>query len=175
MGTDVHTASYDEAFVPVKAGTALKMPQILFTKVEGDKIAEMDKILNQRVKAAMAKESGKKEPLAEYKPPIEYDDFAKLDIRIGKIVSAERIKKSNKLLRVLVDIGDESPRQVVAGLAEYYKPEEMVGKVVNVLVNLKPVKLCGVESQGMILAAELGKNVALLTADKEMEPGSCIR
>jgi len=175
METDVHTASYDEAFVPVKAGTALEMPRILFTKVEDDKIAEMDKILNQRVKAAMAKESGKKEPLAEYKPPIEYDDFAKLDIRIGKIVSAERIKKSNKLLRVLVDIGDESPRQVVAGLAEYYKPEEMVGKVVNVLVNLKPVKLCGVESQGMILAAELGKNVALLTADKEMEPGSCIR
>ncbi len=175
METDVHTATYDEATVPVKAGTVLKMPQILFTKVEDDRITEMDKILSQRVKVAMAKESGKTETITEYKPPIDYDDFAKLDIRVGKIISAEKIKKSNKLLRVMIDIGDESPRQVVAGLAEYYKPEDMIGKTVNVLVNLKPVKLCGVESQGMILAAELGENVALLTTDKEMGPGSCIR
>ncbi|MDW7731602.1 MAG: methionine--tRNA ligase subunit beta, partial [Methanolobus sp.] len=121
-------------------------------------------------------EAGIKEvEIMEYKNEIEYDDFAKLDIRVGKIVSAEKIKKSKKLLRLQVDIGDESPRQVVAGLAEYYEPEEMIGKTVNVLVNLKPVKLCGVESQGMLLAADAGERVSLLTTDKEMGPGSCIR
>lgn len=176
MDSDIHTASYEEAIVPVLSGTKLTKPEILFTKLEDDKIEEMEKIASKRVKAAMAKEAGIKEvEKMEFKDEIEYDDFAKLDIRVGKIVSAEKVKKSKKLLRLQVDIGDEEPRQVVAGLADYYEPEEMVGKTVNVLVNLKPVKLCGVESQGMLLAADAGENVSLLTTDKDMGPGSCIR
>lgn len=176
MDSDIHTATYEEAIVPVLSGTKLTKPEILFTKLEDDKIEEMEKISSKRVKAAMAKEAGIKEvEKMEFKDEIEYDDFAKLDIRVGKIVSAEKIKKSKKLLRLQVDIGDEKPRQVVAGLADYYEPEEMVGKTVNVLVNLKPVKLCGVESQGMLLAADAGENVSLLTTDKDMDPGSCIR
>ncbi|MDK2948565.1 MAG: methionyl-tRNA synthetase, partial [Methanolobus sp.] len=176
MDSDVHEVTYEEATVPVVSGTKLAKPEILFTKLEDDKIAQMEAISSKRVKAAMAKEAGIKEvEIMEYKDEIEYDDFAKLDIRVGKIVTAEKIKKSKKLLRLQVDIGDEEPRQVVAGLAEYYEPEEMVGKVVNVLVNLKPVKLCGVESQGMLLAADAGERVSLLTTDKDMGPGSCIR
>jgi methionyl-tRNA synthetase len=175
MDSDVHEATYEEATVPVVSGTKLAKPGILFTKLEDDKINEMEAISSKRVKAAMAKEAGIKEvEIMEYKDEIEYDDFAKLDIRVGKIVTAEKIKKSKKLLRLEVDIGDEEPRQVVAGLAEYYDPEEMVGKTVNVLVNLKPVKLCGVESQGMLLAADAGERVSLLSTDKDMDPGSSI-
>ncbi len=177
MDTDVHTATYSEASIPVVSGTALKKPGILFTKVEDDKIAEMDEISSGRVKAAMNREAGieeEEEVKMEFKDEIEYDDFAKLDIRVGKILSAEKIKKSKKLLRLQVDIGDVEPRQIVAGLAEYYQPEDMVGKTVNVLVNLKPVKLCGVESQGMLLAADNDEDVALLSNDKDMGPGAII-
>ncbi len=175
MTTNVHTAGYTEAFEHITVGTPLAMPRILFTKVEDEKIAEMEQILDRRVKVAMEKESGKKDTIAEYKPVIEYDDFAKLDIRVGKVISAEKIKRSDKLLRLMVDIGDVNPRQIVAGLAEYYRPEDITGKTVNVLVNLKPAKLCGVESQGMVLAAEMGKDVTLLTTDKSMKPGSSIK
>ena len=109
-------------------------------------------------------------------PLIEYEDFAKLDIRVGKVLLAEPIKKSKKLLRIEVDIGEEKPRQLVAGMASYYTPEELVGKRVIVLANLKPAKLCGVESNGMMLAADNGGEiVAALMPDKEIEPGSKIR
>ena len=175
MDSDVHEVAYEHATVPVVSGTKLAKPAILFTKLEDDKIDKMEEISSKRVKAAMAKEAGIKEvEIMEYKEEIEYDDFSKLDIRVGKILSAEKIKKSKKLLRLEVDIGDEEPRQVVAGLAEHYEPEDMVGKIVNVLVNLKPVKLCGVESRGMLLAADSGEKVSLLTADKDMDPGSSI-
>ena len=198
---DLHTALYDEALVPIKAGTKLAKPQILFTKLEDDRIKEMEEIANQRVKAANAKAAGKveeKEPSKsegmgtakdveeakkaaaeerEILPTIEYKDFAKLDIRVGKVLLAEPIKKSRKLLRVEVDIGEEKPRQLVAGMAPYYTPEELVGKYVIVLANLKPAKLCGVESNGMMLAADDCANdiVAALTPDKEIKPGSRIR
>ena len=122
--------------------------------------------------AAKAEETGQKEIL----PMIEYEDFAKLDIRVGKVLLAEPIKKSKKLLRVEVDIGEEKPRQLVAGMASYYTPEELVGKYVIVLANLKPAKLCGVESNGMMLAADDGAEiVAALMPDKEIKPGSRIR
>jgi methionyl-tRNA synthetase len=75
----------------------------------------------------------------------------------------------------MVDVGEPKPRQIVAGLADYYQPEELVGKIVNVLVNLQPAKLCGVESQGMLLAADAGERVSLLTPDKDMNPGSIVR
>lgn len=107
---------------------------------------------------------------------IDYEDIAKLDIRIGKALLAEPIKKAKKLLRVEVDIGEEKPRQLVAGMASYYTPEELVGKYVIVLANLKPAKLCGVESNGMMLAADdCAEIVAVLKPDKEIKPGSRIR
>ncbi len=167
--------------------------QILFTKLEDDRIAGMEEIANQRVKAADAKKNAAKEvekepsksegmgPAEEARqkekiPLIEYEDFAKLDIRVGKVLLAEPVKKSNKLLRVEVDIGEEKPRQLVAGMASYYTPEELVGKYVIVLANLKPAKLCGIESNGMMLAADdCQEIVAALMPDKEIKPGSRIR
>jgi methionyl-tRNA synthetase len=107
---------------------------------------------------------------------IDYEDFAKLDIRVGKVLLVEPVKKSKKLLRIEVDIGEEKPRQLVAGMASYYTPEELVGKSVIVLANLKPAKLCGVESNGMMLAADDGGAiVAALMPDKEIKSGSRIR
>jgi methionyl-tRNA synthetase len=105
---------------------------------------------------------------------VTFDEFKNLDLRVGKIVKAEKIEKSKKLLRLEVDVGEEI-RQVVAGIAEYYEPEALVGKLVPILVNLKPAKLMGVESRGMILAADRSGEPILLHPDKEVAPGTKIR
>lgn len=104
---------------------------------------------------------------------VSIEDFSKLDIRVGEIKSIEEIKKSQKLLKIIIDIGEE--RQVVAGIKPYYNPEDLLGKKVIVLANLEPAKLMGVESRGMILAAQEGDNVVVLTPDKDMEKGAKIR
>jgi methionyl-tRNA synthetase len=88
---------------------------------------------------------------------IEIGDFARIDLRVGEVLAAERVPKSDKLLRFTIDLGEESPRQVLAGIAEYYEPETMVGRKLVVVANLKPRKLRGFESQGMILAASIGE------------------
>jgi methionyl-tRNA synthetase len=100
---------------------------------------------------------------------IEIGDFAKIDLRVGEILTAERVPKSDKLLRFTIDLGEDKPRQVLAGIAEHYDPEKMIGRKVVVVANLKPRKLRGFESQGMILAASLGEEgrpvVATFTED----------
>jgi methionyl-tRNA synthetase len=104
---------------------------------------------------------------------ISMEEFQKLDLRVGKILAAENIKKSEKLLKLRVDIGVE--RTVVAGIARHYKPEELVGKTIILLANLQPTKLMGVESQGMVLAADGAEGVILATFDKEAKVGSKVR
>jgi methionyl-tRNA synthetase len=100
---------------------------------------------------------------------IEITDFAKIDLRVGEVLTAERVPKSDKLLRFTIDLGEEQPRQVLAGIAEYYEPEKMVGRKLVVVSNLKPRKLRGFESQGMILAASIGEEgrpvIATFTED----------
>ncbi|MCL2142395.1 MAG: methionine--tRNA ligase [Methanimicrococcus sp.] len=104
---------------------------------------------------------------------ISIDDFFKTKIKIGKIISVETIEKSTKLYKIMVDVGEAAPRQIVSGIRAFYEIDELVGKTVCVVVNLKSAKLCGVESQGMILAADDGKgNVRLLMPDQTLEPGS---
>ncbi|GAB6148264.1 methionine--tRNA ligase subunit beta [Stetteria hydrogenophila] len=102
---------------------------------------------------------------------IDYEDFAKVDLRVGKVLSAERVKGSRKLIKLIVDLGSEK-RQILAGLAKWYSPEELVGKYVVVVANLKPKKMMGLESQGMILAA-CGEDSkpALVTVEGEAKPG----
>ena len=99
---------------------------------------------------------------------ITIEDFQKLDIRIGKVIKAERIPGSKKLLKLEVSIGNEV-RQIVAGIAEMYKPEDLIGKKVVVLVNLQPKKIFGIESQGMLLAADVNGKPYLLKVDREDE------
>ena len=113
------------------------------------------------------------QPAVVQGPLATLDDFRKLDIRIGTIRKAEPIKGSKKLLKCVVDIGEE--RTVVAGIAESYPPDALVGKQVVLLANLQPAKLMGVESQGMILAAEDGDGVRLLTPEGTVQPGSKVR
>jgi len=105
---------------------------------------------------------------------VTFKDFQKLDIRIGKILDCEKIPGAKKLLKVSLDIGTET-RETVAGMAEFFSPEELVGKTVVVLVNLEPKKLMGVESQGMILSADLDGKPFLLTVESDVPPGTKVR
>ncbi|RZN38409.1 MAG: methionine--tRNA ligase subunit beta [Methanophagales archaeon ANME-1-THS] len=109
----------------------------------------------------------------EHKEVIGMSEFANLDLRIGKILNAERLTGSRKLIKLRVDVGDEQ-RQLVAGIAAEYTPESLIGKLVPVLVNLKPAKLMGVESQGMILAVDVNGKPILLHPDKEVPAGSSV-
>ncbi len=100
-------------------------------------------------------------------------DFEKLDLRVGKVLAAENIKKSEKLLKLTVDLGEV--RTVVAGIARHYQPEQIIGKTIILVANLQPTKIMGIESQGMVLAAESQAGLSLLTLDKEAEIGSKVR
>jgi methionyl-tRNA synthetase len=102
------------------------------------------------------------------------EDFMKAELRVGKIITAERVEKSEKLVKLMVDIGDEN-RQVVAGIGKSYAPEELMGKSVVIVANLKPAKLMGIESQGMLLAASSGDLLAVATFDRETKPGSRVK
>jgi len=107
---------------------------------------------------------------------IEYDDFAKLDLRVGKIVDAQKHPNADKLLLLKVDIGEETPRTILAGIAAWYKPEELVGKEIVVVANLKPRKMRGIFSEGMLLAAtdSTGKPI-IVTPSEYVEPGAKVK
>lgn len=105
---------------------------------------------------------------------ITYEEFQRLDIRIGTVKGADRVEGTDRLIRLLVDIGTEQ-RVVVAGMAHTYSPEEFIGRQVPILVNLQPRKLKGIESQGMILAVDVEGRPYLLQPDREVPPGSKVR
>ncbi len=150
----------------IESGREIKMPELLFARIEQELIdAQVAKLGDK--KAANAVEEKPADEL------IEYDDFAKVKLRTAKVISAENIKKSKKLLRLIVELGTEQ-RQIVAGIAEHYKPEDLVGKVVVIAANLKPAKLMGVESFGMILAAsDDAGNLSVLSPAKDVIGGGC--
>ena len=148
--------------------------EILFQKIEDTPIQnEIEKL--QTIKAKMAAENNNKEPEEQVKPQIAIDDFAKLKLQTAKVLEVEKVKGTDRLLKLQVDLGKEK-RQIVSGIAKYYEPEELVGKTVVIVANLKPVKLRGELSQGMILTAE-GANgdLAVISPEKEIEPGSEVR
>lgn len=105
---------------------------------------------------------------------IKFEDFQKVDLRIGKIIKAEKIEDSEKLLKLNVDFGEEK-RQLVAGIAKFYSPESLIGKEIVVVFNLEPKKIRGIESQGMLLAADFGGKPVLLIPEKEVPPGTKIK
>jgi methionyl-tRNA synthetase len=113
--------------------------------------------------------------LEEKKPEITIEDFDKIQLQIGEVIACEEVKKSKKLLCSQVKIGSEV-RQIVSGIKAHYSPEDMVGKKVVVVTNLKPAKLAGIESQGMILCAEDAEgNLSLVTSEKDFPHGAEIR
>ena len=145
----------------------------------------VNKEINEKVEAMYAERKQasevKEEPKAEVKAPeedkketITIDTFAKVELKVGKIIACEKLPKSNKLLKSTVEIGDET-RTILSGIAKYYTPEEMVGKLVVVVTNLAPAKLCGTISEGMLLcASDPNGNVVLLTPEQVVASGSKI-
>lgn len=113
----------------------------------------------------------------EPKPTITIDDFSKLDIRVGKILSAEKIPEADRLIKFSVDLGEETPRQILSGIAEHYPdPSVLVGKMVPVISNLAPRTIRGYESNGMIMyAVGEGENFTTLEPGKEITPGTLVR
>ena len=155
----------------VKVGVSVHKGENLFNRAD-DSVAEEIVKLNDELFASRQKaNAGSK---VETKDEITIDDFSKCDFRIGLVKSVEDHPNANKLYVLKVDIGGEV-RTIVSGLKDYYKPDEIVGKKVAVIVNLKPVNLRGVDSNGMILAAEDGKGLSLLTLDKDLNEGAKIR
>lgn len=153
------------------AGHQLNEPELLFEKIEDSVIeAQIQKLLDTKkaneiaqAKAAPAKEN------------IEYDDFSKMDIRVGTILEAEKVAKTKKLLKLLIDTGIDK-RTVVSGIAEYYEPESLIGKQVSILVNLASKNLKGIESQGMILCAENADgSLSIVQPDVKVKNGAEVK
>ncbi|RQD92723.1 methionine--tRNA ligase [Methanosalsum natronophilum] len=173
--SDIHLIQYDEAAAKIEAGQKLSKPLTLFEKIDDSKIEQMEEIASNRVKVAdeAAGIKNKKSEDFKEKKVVNYDEFSKLDFRVGKIVEVEDIPKSKNLIKLSVDIGEDKPRQIVAGIKNQYSLQELNGKSVVVLVNLKPVKLCGVKSEGMLLATK--ENGTLIVPEKyDCSPGSNI-
>jgi methionyl-tRNA synthetase len=146
----------------LQAGQPLAEPVILFTKIE-----------NETVEQEIAK-LGDQEPVID--DTISIDDFVKVKLRTGVVREAERIAKSEKLLKLQVDLGTEK-RQILAGIAKHYAPEDLIGKTIVVVANLKPAKLMGYESQGMVLAASNPDGVLTLVqpGNADVGPGAEVR
>ena len=174
---EVKTFEGNTKFGLLKGGERIIKSQPLFPRINIDKeLVEMDKIAEQE----LAKENGingaqKEEPEKEVKPVIQYEDFAKLDLRVGEVTACEKIKRSQKLLKLTVKMGEEQ-RTIVSGIASSYACEDLVGKQVIVVANLAPIKFCGVESQGMILCGEdESGNIVIIKPESLLPSGSLVR
>lgn len=157
-------------FEIIPAGRTLKNPGLLFDKIEDDAIqVQIDKLNKTKNLMELA---SKTVPLV--KETIEFDDFAKMDIRIGEIITAEKMEKSKKLLKLTVNDGIKE-RTILSGIAEHFKPEEVIGKQVSFLANLAPRKMMGLESEGMILMAEdADGSLSFIQPDKKIWNGATV-
>jgi len=150
-------------------GYQLGKPEILFRKIEDDVIqAETD-----RLQQALAETEAPPDVDSPSQPLISIDDFQKIELKTARIIAAEALPKAKKLLRLQVDLGDEK-RQLVAGLAQHYTPEDLVGKTIVIVANLQPATIRGVESQGMLLAVADDDGLVLLSPEKRVAPGKRI-
>jgi methionyl-tRNA synthetase len=137
----------------LSVGYALRAPELLFRKIEDEEISnQIEKLKSGLIKETSKMEEPKSE-IAILKSEIQFDDFAKIDLKVGTIIAAEKVEKADKLLKLSVDLGFET-RTIVSGIALHFKPEDIVGKQVVVVANLAPRKMRGIESNGMILMAE---------------------
>jgi methionyl-tRNA synthetase len=148
-------------------------PEILFARLDLEEVlAKVAQRHPQKEETASPEETVEEGIDIEAKPEITFDDFMKLQFQVGEIIACEEVPKSKKLLCSQVKIGSQV-KQIVSGIKKYYSPEEMVGKKVMVLVNLKPAKLAGVLSEGMLLCAEDAEgNLSLMTPEKDMPAGA---
>jgi methionyl-tRNA synthetase len=163
----------------LKTGYSLRAPELLFRKIEDEEIIyQIEKLKNksqmQNVESTTPNTESAKTSALSIKPEIQFDDFAKIDLRIGTIIAAEKIEKADKLLKLSVDLGFET-RTIVSGIALHFAPEAIIGKQVTVVCNLAPRKMRGIESNGMILMAEdkSGK-LHFVNPDNKIDEGSSV-
>ncbi|MCR5729429.1 MAG: methionine--tRNA ligase [Ruminococcus sp.] len=182
IGASAEDATYDNAdkFGVLPKNVTVHKGEILFPRIDVDKeIDELNAILQKNMEEAQSKLSAEEkgeapaEPI-ELAPEITIDDFAKVEIRVAKVIACEKVKKSDKLLCLQLDDG-MGGRQVVSGIAQYYTPEDLIGKKIQLIANLKPVKLRGVESNGMICAADTPDGIKVIFVDDSIPVGSKIR
>ena len=168
----------DQFGLYVSGNQVTDQPQILFQRLDVKEVMEKVEVIQAKQKAAMAAASGEEEKEEEAvidlepKEEITFEDFGKMQFQVGEIISCEPVKKSKKLLCFQVKVGSQT-RQIVSGIKAYYKPEDTIGMKVMVLTNLKPAKLAGMMSEGMLLCAEDAEgNVCLMTPEKAMPAGA---
>lgn len=179
LNSEIRDFDSTKTFGVYTSGTKVTdAPEILFARLDAKEIAAKAQEIAERQNAAQENDTSVINDAVidiEPKAEITYDDFAKMQFQMGEIIACEAVPKSKKLLCSQVKIGSQV-KQIVSGIKAYYTPEEMVGKKVMVLVNLKPAKLAGVLSEGMLLCAEDAEgNLALMTAEKPMPPGAEIQ
>ena len=174
IGADNSIITYENAgkFGVLPDGTTVQKGEIIFPRIDTEKeIEELNNIIKQNTPATDDKDKAGLAPIAD---TIKIDDFAKVDLRVAEVKSCEKVPKAKKLLCLQLDDGFGG-RQVVSGIAKWYAPEDLVGKKIIVVANLAPAKLCGVESQGMIVAADVGEDARVIFVDKDIPNGSKLR
>jgi methionyl-tRNA synthetase len=164
-----------EIFGLYESGSSVvKKPEILFARLDMKEVIEKVDAMYESRKAPISQEEEADEIEVELQPEISFEDFGKMQFAVGEIISCEEVKKSRKLLCSQVKIGNQV-KQIVSGIKGHYTPEEMKGKKVMVLLNLKPAKLAGVLSEGMLLCAEDPEgNLSLMVPEKDMPAGASI-
>lgn len=161
---------------PLAAGDRLGQVEILFNKIENEQIEPEVKRLT-RISAELKGQTVTSEETkpAEEKPRIAYDDFARVELKVARVVAAEKVEKAEKLLKLQIEVGDEK-RQIVAGIAKHYQPDELIGKQIIVVANLQPATIRGNESNGMLLAAEDGEGkLAIVTVERPVQSGARVK
>lgn len=176
IGADESLITYENAgkIGVLPLDVTVKKGAPLFPRIDADKeIDELNALIEKQMKEAEKEAQGESEE--EKMPEIAFDDFAKVELKAAKILECEPIKKAKKLLKLIVDDGSEGKRQIVSGISQWYKPEDLIGKTVIIVANLKPAKLCGEMSYGMLLAADTADGgVKVMFADG-LEPGMRLR
>ena len=160
-----------------KGYKVVEKAEILFSRLDAKEINDrVEAMFEERAKAAEKEQKPQQVEQKPSKSEIAIDDFAKVELKVGKVVACEKVPKADKLLCSKIDVGEDSPRTVVSGIAAYYSPEQMIGKRVVVVTNLKPVKLRGILSEGMILCAEgADGKLSVVSPEGEIAPGGEVR
>ncbi|MDE6864142.1 MAG: methionine--tRNA ligase [Eubacterium sp.] len=171
MNCDAKTYDTLSQFNGTKPGTTVNKAEALFARIDTEKM--LADIAAKQEAAAKADE--KAAPEIEGLAEIQFDDFAKVELRVAEVIQCEPIKKAKKLLKLQVNDGTDKPRQIVSGIAPWYKPEDLIGKKVVIVANLKPAKLCGEMSNGMLLAGDVSENDVKVLFVDGMPAGTKIR
>ena len=178
IGADKALITYENAgsFGVLPADVTVKKGAPLFPRIDVDKeIDELNALIEKQMKEAEKEPKGKEEKASDKLPEITFDDFSKVELRAAKVLACEPVKRAKKLLKLIVDDGTAENRQIVSGISQWYKPEDLIGKTVIIVANLKPAKLCGEMSCGMLLAADTDDGGVQVMFANELKPGMRLR